>query len=32
MKFYDREDEIEILLRNEKQAEKSAMFTVLTGR
>ncbi len=32
MKFYDREEEIEILLRNEKQAERSAMFTVLTGR
>lgn len=32
MKFYDREAEIEILRQNEKQAERSAMFTVLTGR
>lgn len=32
MKFYDRDSEIEILLDNEKQAEKSATFTVLMGR
>ena len=32
MKFYDRETEIELLRQNERQAEQSAMFTVLTGR
>ena len=32
MKFYDRDNEIRILRENEAQAERSAMFTVLTGR
>ncbi len=32
MKFYNRETEIDILRQNEKQAENSAMFTVLMGR
>ena len=32
MKFYDREMELEVLLQSEKQAERSAVFTVLTGR
>ena len=32
MKFYNRESEIDILLENEHQAERSAMFTVLMGR
>lgn len=32
MKFYDRESEISILLDSERQAEKSATFTVLMGR
>lgn len=32
MKFYNRDKEIEILLENEKQAENSAVFTVLMGR
>lgn len=32
MRFYDREDEIRILLENEVQAENTAMFTVLMGR
>lgn len=32
MRFYDREDEIRILLENEAQAENTAMFTVLMGR
>lgn len=32
MKFYDREMELELLLQSEKQAERSAVFTVLTGR
>jgi len=32
MKFYDRQNEIRILLENEKQAERTAMFTVLIGR
>ena len=32
MRFYDREEEIVILLENEKLAEKNAMFTVLSGR
>lgn len=32
MRFYDREDEIRILLENEAQAENMAMFTVLMGR
>ena len=32
MRFYDRESEIGILLRNEQQAERSATFTVLMGR
>lgn len=32
MRFYDREDEIRILLENKAQAENTAMFTVLMGR
>ncbi|MGN1229094.1 MAG: ATP-binding protein [Prevotella sp.] len=32
MKFYDRQNEIEILQENERQAYSSAVFTVLTGR
>lgn len=32
MRFYDREDEIRILLENEVQAERTATFTVLMGR
>lgn len=32
MKFYDREKEIEALNKTLKKAEKSAQFTVLTGR
>lgn len=32
MRFYDREDEIRILLENEALAENTAMFTVLMGR
>ena len=32
MKFYDRENEIEILRQNELQAEQNAVFTVLMGR
>lgn len=32
MKFYNRKSEIDILLRNEEQAENSATFTVLMGR
>lgn len=32
MKFYDRKSELEILKRNQKQAEKSAVFTVMVGR
>ena len=32
MKFYDRKSEISILLENERQAERSATFTVLMGR
>ena len=32
MKFYDREMELELLRQNEQQAERSAVFTVLTGR
>lgn len=32
MDFYDREKEIEILRQNKRLAEKTAMFTVLTGR
>lgn len=32
MKFYDREMELKILRQNDKQAEKNAVFTVLTGR
>lgn len=32
MKFYDRTDEIDMLLQNEKQAMDSAVFTVLMGR
>lgn len=32
MKFYNRETETAILHDNERQAEKSATFTVLTGR
>lgn len=31
MKFYDRKKELEILLENEKQAERTAMFCVQTG-
>lgn len=32
MKFYDREEEINILKENEKQARQHAVFTVLMGR
>ena len=32
MRFYDREDEIRILLENGAQAENTAMFTVLMGQ
>ena len=32
MRFYDREDEINILKENEKQARQNAVFTVLMGR
>jgi len=32
MRFYDREMELELLIQNEKQAERTAVFTVLTGR
>ena len=32
MRFYNRESEIDILRENEKLAERSATFTVLTGR
>ena len=32
MRFYDRKKEINILRQNKLQAERSAMFTVLTGR
>ena len=32
MKFYDREEEISILQDNERQANRSATFTVLMGR
>lgn len=32
MKFYDREQEIEILAQNELQSRSSAVFTVITGR
>ena len=32
MKFYDREQELELLRQNELQANRSAVFTVLTGR
>ena len=32
MKFYDRETEMEMLVLNERQAERTAVFTVLTGR
>ena len=32
MKFYNREEEINILQDNENLAEKNAMFTVLSGR
>lgn len=32
MRFYDREMELELLRQNEKQAERTAVFTVLTGR
>ena len=32
MKFYDREMELELLRQSEKQTERSAVFTVLTGR
>lgn len=32
MKFYDRENEINILKENELQSRQSAVFTVLMGR
>ena len=32
MKFYDREQELDLLRQNEQQANRSAVFTVLTGR
>ena len=32
MKFYDRKMEMELLQTNEKQAERTGVFTVLTGR
>lgn len=32
MKFYDRETELEMLVMNERQAERAAVFTVLIGR
>lgn len=32
MRFYDREEEMDILRQNKLQAERSAMFTVLMGR
>ena len=32
MKFYDREEEIEILGRNRKISERTGTFTVITGR
>lgn len=32
MRFYDRKMELELLIQNELQAEKAAIFTVLTGR
>lgn len=32
MKFYDREMELDVLQQSEKQTERSAVFTVLTGR
>ncbi len=32
MRFYDRKSEIELLERNRKQSEKSAVFTVMVGR
>ena len=32
MDFYDREPELDILRQNEQQANRSAVFTVLTGR
>ncbi len=32
MKFYDRKSEMELLERNRKQSEKSAVFTVMVGR
>jgi hypothetical protein len=32
MKFYDREEEMEILQQNDAQAETSAVFTVMMGR
>jgi len=32
MKFYNREEECNILLENEKQSSSSAVFTVMTGR
>lgn len=32
MKFYNREMELELLRQNAKQAENTAVFTVLTGR
>lgn len=32
MRFYDRKAEMELLERNRKQSEKSAVFTVMVGR
>ena len=32
MEFYDREQELELLRLNEQQANRNAVFTVLTGR
>lgn len=32
MRFYDRKSEMELLERNRKQSEKSAVFTVMVGR
>ncbi len=32
MKFYDRKQELEVLLRNYKQSEQNACFTVMVGR
>lgn len=32
MRFYDRETEMDLLRQNASQAERTAVFTVLTGR